>query len=81
VLKNHYRLVISLPDESINAAELKEISAGMVQNIESQLPYHTPNLQINIILNSEQSFWAADHAENKEALSKIYTLFSNVPTE
>jgi len=53
----------------------------MVQNIESQLPYHTPNLQINIILNSEQSFWAADHAENKEALSKIYTLFSNVPTE
>ena len=75
VLKNHYLLVISLADQKVNGSELKEISSRMVKTIETQLPYHTPNLKVNIKLKSEQVAWESD---NKESMEKIFQLFPTI---
>lgn len=73
VTKNHYLLEIILPDGSVSKTELKTLFEEMAEEIESKLPYETPNLQVNVRFESETPAWEAD---SKEGRGNIITLFS-----
>lgn len=75
VTRNHYLLEVILPDGSASEAELKTIFDGMAKEIETKLPYETPNLQVNARFQSEKPAW---EAESKEGRGNIITLFSTI---
>lgn len=73
VLKNHYNVVISLPDGIISETELREIAPGMVKKIETKLPYQTPNLRVYIKFKSQK---LQGESDTKVGGAKFFELFS-----
>lgn len=73
VTRNHYLLEVIVPDGSMSEADLKTIFEEMAKEIEAELPYETPNLQVNVRFESELPAW---QAESKEGRGNIVTLFS-----
>lgn len=72
VLRNHYNLVITVPDGTVSPEKLTELAPDMAKRIESKIPYQTPNLRVYIKLESEQLFGESDKKEGR----KFFELFS-----
>lgn len=73
VTRNHYLLEVIVPDGSVSESELQTIFEGIAKEIEAELPYETPNLQVNVRFESKPPAWQAD---SKEGRGNIVTLFS-----
>lgn len=52
--KNCFYTHITLPDAEMNESELTEIATNMAKDIENQLSYEPPNLQLFIVVNSSK---------------------------